>query len=99
VDSCSHNVEHAPGYQVRVFGLRQPGEDVLERRFIVTFAETSDGIVRHDAAFAEDKNFAADLLDYFEQMRAARDPGFGLPRVLGTRDVKLRPHDTNRHRD
>jgi hypothetical protein len=37
--------------------------------------------VRDNAAFAEDKNFVADLLDYFEDMRAVEDhlaaPGEG----------------------
>ncbi len=79
--SCSHHFEHAPGDPIRIFGLGQLGEDILERRFIVKFAETGDGIMGDDAAFAEDKNSVADLLDYFKYMRAVEDhlaaPGEG----------------------
>jgi hypothetical protein len=34
------------------------------------FEETGDGIVCDDAAFAENKNFVANFLDDFEDMRA-----------------------------
>ena len=40
---------------------------------IVQLAETGDGIVRRDAAFAEDKNSVADFLDNFEDMRAVEN--------------------------
>ncbi len=60
---------------------RELGEYVLERRFILNFAETGDGIVRDNAAFVEDKNFVTDLFDYFNDMRAVEDhlaaPGEG----------------------
>ena len=57
-DSCSYHVEHAPGDQIRIFGLRQFGGEVFERQFIFKFVDTGDGIVGDDTAFARMKTLS-----------------------------------------